>query len=65
MLWRVWAATADILRCMPGWQGGAETILILEVELSLDEVCERLIRGYKLSKAYSIVLVAEGVGRGF
>ncbi len=48
-----------------GLAGGAETILIPEVEFSLDEVCERLISGYKLGKAHSIVLVAEGVGGDF
>lgn len=45
-----------------GLAGGAETILIPEVDFSLDDVCERLVSGYELGKAHSIVLVAEGVG---
>ena len=48
-----------------GLAGGAETILIPEVDTCLDDVCERLISGYKLGKAHSIVLVAEGVGGNF
>jgi 6-phosphofructokinase 1 len=48
-----------------GLAGGAETVLIPEVDDSLDEVCERLISGYRLGKAHSIVLVAEGVGGNF
>lgn len=45
-----------------GLAGGAETVLIPEVEADLDDVCQRIITGYKLGKAHSIVVVAEGVG---
>ena len=45
-----------------GLAGGAETILIPEVDADLDDVCQRIVSGYKLGKAHSIVVVAEGVG---
>ncbi|NMB46352.1 MAG: 6-phosphofructokinase [Firmicutes bacterium] len=48
-----------------GLAGGAETVLIPEIDADLDGVCQRLISGYELGKAHSIVLVAEGVGGNF
>lgn len=48
-----------------GLAGGAETVLIPEVDADLDEVCERIISGYELGKAHSILVVAEGVGGDF
>jgi 6-phosphofructokinase 1 len=48
-----------------GLAGGAETILIPEVDADLDDVCQRIVSGYKLGKAHSIVVVAEGVGGNF
>ncbi|NLK08174.1 MAG: 6-phosphofructokinase [Firmicutes bacterium] len=48
-----------------GLAGGAETVLVPEVEADLDEVCQRIESGYRLGKAHSIVVVAEGVGGNF
>ena len=47
-----------------GLAGGAESILIPEVPFSLDEVCDRLVRGRDRGKRHSLILVAEGVGSG-
>ncbi len=47
-----------------GLAGGAESILIPEIEVSIDEVIEKLWRGYRRGKLHSIIIVAEGVGSG-
>lgn len=48
-----------------GLAGGAESILIPEIPFSLDEVCQRLKRAHERGKIHSLILVAEGAGRGF
>lgn len=48
----LWAGLAD----------GAETILIPEERETLEEIIERLQRGYARGKKHSIIVVAEGVG---
>jgi len=45
-----------------GLCGGAESILIPEVPIDLDAVCDRVTFGYRVGKNHSIVLVAEGIG---
>lgn len=45
-----------------GIAGGAESILIPEVEFNYDEVSEKILRGMERGKKHSIILVAEGVG---
>lgn len=47
-----------------GLAGGAETILIPEVEVNLDEIVEKLWRGHNRGKLHSIILVAEGAASG-
>ncbi len=47
-----------------GLAGGAESILIPELKYNLDEVCEKLYRGYKRGKLHSIIIVAEGAASG-
>jgi 6-phosphofructokinase 1 len=47
-----------------GLAGGAESILIPEVPVSLEEVCDRLRRGHERGKLHSLIIVAEGVGSG-
>ena len=47
-----------------GLAGGAESILIPELDYSLDEVCDKLYRGYKRGKLHSIIIVAEGAASG-
>ena len=44
-----------------GLAGGAESILIPERPVNIDEVCARLIRGQRRGKEHSIIIVAEGV----
>lgn len=45
-----------------GLAGGAETILIPEIEVDLDETVEKLWRGHQRGKLHSIIVVAEGAG---
>lgn len=47
-----------------GLAGGAESILVPELEFNIDEVCEKLYRGYKRGKLHSIIIVAEGAAGG-
>ena len=47
-----------------GLAGGAESIIIPELEFNIDEVCEKLYRGYKRGKLHSIIIVAEGAAGG-
>jgi len=48
-----------------GLAGGAESILVPEIQYDINQVCEKLMRGYKRGKLHSIILVAEGSGGGF
>lgn len=45
-----------------GLAGGAETILIPEIKVDLDETVEKLWRGHQRGKLHSIIIVAEGAG---
>lgn len=47
-----------------GLAGGAESIIIPELRFTMDEVCEKLVRGYKRGKLHSIIIVAEGAASG-
>lgn len=49
---------------MAGLAGGAESILIPELRFSIDEICNKLNRGYKRGKLHSIIIVAEGAASG-
>ncbi|MBF8983345.1 6-phosphofructokinase [Lutibacter sp. B2] len=44
-----------------GIAGGAESIVIPEVPLSIDEICKRLIQSRNRGKRHSIIMLAEGV----
>ncbi len=46
-----------------GLAGGAESILIPEVETSMDEVVQRLVQGVDRGKKHTIIVVAEGVAQ--
>jgi len=46
---------------MGGIAGGAEIVLVPEVEVGLDQVAEEVSAGYRKGKHHSIVVVAEGV----
>lgn len=45
-----------------GLAGGAETILIPEVDFNIDDVIEKLKQGVNRGKKHSIIMIAEGVG---
>ncbi|SCZ05371.1 6-phosphofructokinase [Alkaliphilus peptidifermentans] len=45
-----------------GLAGGAESIIVPEVEFKIDQVCSKLIKGRNRGKLHSIILLAEGVG---
>lgn len=47
-----------------GLAGGAESILIPEVPFDVNEICQKLLKGYKRGKLHSIILVAEGAASG-
>lgn len=48
-----------------GLAGGAESILIPEYPISMDEVIARVKRGFERGKVHSLIVVAEGAGQGF
>jgi len=48
-----------------GLAGGAESIIIPEIDFDIDEISENLIRGKNRGKLHSIILLAEGVGRPY
>ena len=52
------------LAMIAGISGGAESILVPEVEFNLDLVCDEIKAAYERGKRYSLVVVAEGVGSG-
>jgi 6-phosphofructokinase 1 len=47
-----------------GLASGAETILVPEVPFNLEEVAARMKENFDAGKRHSIIIVAEGVGRG-
>lgn len=47
-----------------GLAGGAETILIPEEPVSIEDICDKLQRGHKRGKLHSIIIVAEGAASG-
>lgn len=46
-----------------GIAGGAESIIVPEVEFKIDDVCKTIMAGKLRGKLHSIVVLAEGVGR--
>lgn len=48
-----------------GLAGGAESIIIPEVDFNIDEVAEKLMRGRNRGKLHHIILLAEGVGDAY
>jgi 6-phosphofructokinase 1 len=47
-----------------GVAGGAESVLVPEIEINIDDIVARLLAGRKRGKKYSIIVVAEGVATG-
>ena len=56
---------AGMIALQAGLAGGAESILVPEVPLLLDEVCRRLGQSSLRGKLYSIIVVSEGVMSGY
>ena len=56
---------AGFLTLRAGLAGGAESILIPEMDFTIDQVCEKIQHGYDRGKLHSIILVAEGIGDDF
>jgi 6-phosphofructokinase 1 len=48
-----------------GLAGGAESIIIPEIDYDVNEICKNLIRGKNRGKLHSIILLAEGVGKPY
>ncbi len=48
-----------------GLAGGAESILVPEVPVCIDDICDKLQKGHKRGKLHSIIIVAEGAASGF
>lgn len=47
-----------------GIAGGAESIIVPEVEFSVDDICRKLLQGKSRGKLHSIIILAEGAGDG-
>ncbi len=45
-----------------GLAGGAEIVIIPEVEYNIDEVCDKIMQGRARGKKHSIIILAEGAG---
>lgn len=45
-----------------GLAGGAESIIVPEAEMSVDQVCNKLLKGRNRGKLHSIIILAEGAG---
>ncbi|MDD2573560.1 MAG: 6-phosphofructokinase [Bacillota bacterium] len=48
-----------------GLAGGAESIIIPEVNANVEDVCKRIMHGRNRGKLHSIIILAEGVGGAF
>ena len=56
---------SGFLTLKTGLAGGAESILIPEIDFTIDDVCNKIQHGYDRGKLHSIILVAEGIGEDF
>ena len=48
-----------------GIAGGAEAVIIPEIETDLGQICRRLLKGVARKKTHSLILVAEGAGSAY
>lgn len=48
-----------------GLAGGAESIIVPEMEFDLDTICEKALMGRNRGKLHNIIILAEGVGNPF
>lgn len=45
-----------------GLAGGAEMVIIPEIEYNIDEICDKILQGRARGKKHSIIILAEGAG---
>lgn len=45
-----------------GLAGGAEMVIVPEIEYNIDEVCDKIMQGRARGKKHSIIILAEGAG---
>ena len=48
-----------------GLAGGAESIIVPEVEFDMDKVCKKIIQGRNRGKLHHIIALAEGIGNAY
>lgn len=48
-----------------GLAGGAESIIVPEIQLDMDEVCRKIIQGRNRGKLHHIIVLAEGRGNAY
>lgn len=48
-----------------GISGGAESIIVPEIEFNFEEICQKIINGRKRGKLHHIIVLAEGVGHPY
>lgn len=48
-----------------GLAGGAESVIIPEIDFDVQDVCRKLIQGRNRGKLHNIILLAEGVGKPY
>lgn len=48
-----------------GLAGGAESIIVPEVDFDIDETCRRVIQGRNRGKLHHIIVLAEGIGNAY
>lgn len=48
-----------------GIAGGAESIIVPEVDFNIDEVCKKVMKGRNRGKLHHIIVLAEGVGNAY
>lgn len=48
-----------------GLAGGAETIIIPEVPVDLEKICQSLLQAHQSGKTHSIIILAEGAGSAY
>lgn len=48
-----------------GLAGGAESIIVPEVEFDIDDVCKKVMQGRNRGKLHHIIVLAEGVGNAY
>lgn len=48
-----------------GLAGGAESIIVPEIEFNIDEVCKKAVQGRNRGKLHHIIILAEGVGNAY